>query len=1392
MKCPECQHENREGAKFCLECGAKLESLCPECGAELPPAAKFCDECGTRIVGDTTSPAETVAPQLEDMHAQLQRFIPKSLAERIYLAEQEMEGENRLVTALFADISGFTPMSQQLSPEASVEKVNQCFQMITDAVYRYEGNINRFIGDCVLAFFGAPLTHENDTERAILAALDMREAVSHLGLSISVGINTGMAYFGSIGTERHPEISAYGHDINLAKRFQEMADPGQILVGAGTYRLTRRAFDFHELGEVPLKGIASPVPVYEVLNIKERPEKLRGIEGLRANMIGRDREFADLKEAADNLIDGKGSIVSVIGEAGLGKSRLALELKEYLSDKDITWYEGRSISIGQTVSYWPFMDMLRAYLNLSDASSESEVANKLKEAMIELFPKRWEDILPFLGHLLSIKFGDELDNRLSYFTPEQIRHQTLMRLRDVFIAISHEKPLLLILEDLHWADDLSLDLVSLLMDELAANPLMLLCIYRPEREHRCWQIGDVASRKCLESYTEIRLRKLSSIQSRELVESLLTIDNLPQATKDMILSKTEGNPFFIEEVIRCLIDRDIIYRENDRWKARENIQDIDVPDTIQSVLLSRVDRLEAETKYILQCASVIGRLFRYRLLEHISQHEQNLEEHLSQLEQRDLVYEERTVPEIEYAFKHVLTQESTYQGILERRRQQFHQRVADGIEVLYQERIEDFYEELAHHHRLSGNDEKAIDYLLKSGIKAAGNFLNQDALRYFDQTEELLARSKRPHPKEKLTLHSNRGAIMHRIGQWTLAFSEYEKALEWCDEPHARSEIYRKMGEVKESMGDVVSAFRYMDLGLNELPDGDKSIQRVRLEYAFLWVWSGGQSSRRLGGRYTADIAEEMGYQRELALMWAAIEHWQSAGDIYSDEYGQKGLAVARELGDPLTLAEVYLLMGHTRLYMRDGLQWTEQSIPYYLRAAEIFERIGEVASHAEAWGRLGQAYRELARDEDAIESWEKVLDISAGTRSVYGPLLLASNILEIYGERGQEEMLVSTFSRIMGILASLELDDESQAWGLIMGRYGSLYGIYQTFQNGYRSLGKESEFPNAIQGILGDLLRQVNSRPQMAWYHAQLMDLCLRKEETSAAKAHAQEVVSIVDDMGSPDYMTKFYPAYIMMDDISEAHRMASRLFIREVRPTMSNLFLTHFSSWIAETEDTYSRLGHAEAFQQLRMKIEQGQKEATVNTLSPKPAGNMEHFPKLEFEDSFDSDSLLPDWEWVDPEEASSYTFRHDLKRIEISAACDSLLGFSPDNAPRLCLFQPISGDFAVETRMGMAKLGGLFLQQGDDYYTLQRCPLFGKLIMITHPNELYDRALLISESLILRLERRNNRIFAYYSDSGEDWYTFIWMANEGPVQLGIFASCPDDAPQAITSFDYFRIYR
>ncbi|HGJ65741.1 TPA: zinc-ribbon domain-containing protein, partial [bacterium] len=871
MQCPKCNQDNPKEAMFCMKCGTKLGRKCPKCDAEYPEEAMFCMKCGAKL---KETPKATI-PKLEDMHTQLQSLIPEALAQKYLSAEQMATGENRPVTALFADISGFTPLSADKSSETIFQMVQDCFKKLVSIVAKYEGSISGFRGDGLLALFGAPILHENDAERAILSAIDMREAIGDYDLKVSIGINTAMMTVGEIQTQLHNEYTAYGNDINLAKRLQESAEAGQILVGSGTHRLTRRAFDFDVIPSLAVKGFSQPVTAYSVKQVKTHPEKLRGIEGLRARMIGREHEFTDVKESVDEWLSGHGQIVSIIGEAGIGKSRLVSELKAYLSSKndDLQYIEGRCVSIGQPISYWPFIDILKTYFNLSEGDDTATIANKVTESITGLMPQSSDETLPLLGQLLSIKFGNELDDRLKFATPEQIRHQTLMRLRDIFTTLARQKPLLLILEDLHWSDDLSLDLISLLMDELANTPLMLLCVYRPEKEHRVWQLSDQARRKCMDRYTEITLKPLSSGESRELIESLLEIDNLPEDTKSMILNRSEGNPFFIEEVIRSLIEQGMIYQENDRWVARDEIADIDVPDTIQSVILSRVDRLQSEAKYVLQCASVIGRLFKHRLLEHLTHQEQKLNRYISEFEDRELVYQERMIPELEYAFKHALTQEATYQSILERKRREFHLHVAQGIERLYQERLEEYYEELAEHYSKSDDIEKAIEYMLKVGERAKRNYANDTAISYYQGVLDMLEKHNIENNEWKLEALKNIGDIYSYAGRITEAVQFLEEAITLAQNmnisPRQLANLYNLIGGTFWWQSEDDKMVQCGEKILAILGDDDKCLEAV---LGNSWIALGSNNDRYRECIYkNIELVKNLEYSPELRAIYDHI-----------------------------------------------------------------------------------------------------------------------------------------------------------------------------------------------------------------------------------------------------------------------------------------------------------------------------------------------------------------------------------------------------------------------------------------------------------------------------------------------------------------------------------------
>jgi len=625
-------------------------------------------------------------------------------------------------------------------------------------------------------------------------------------------------------------------------------------------------------------------------------------------------------------------------------------------------------------------DGVRGLFQTSEASKQTSEVSKTSEVYAEEF-------LPFIGRLMSIHFGNELDKRLDFATPDQIKHQTIMRLKDLFETLARKQPLMLILEDLHWADDLSLDLISLLMDSLATTPLMLLCVYRPEGEHRVWQLSSLAGRKCLDRYTELTLKQLSSHESRRLVEELLTIDNLPESVKGMILRKSEGNPFFIEEVIRSLIDRDLVYREGDRWVARAEISDINVPDTIQSVVLSRVDRLQAEARYVLQCASVIGRLFKYRLLEHLAHQERDLDRHLSEFEARDLVYAECTVPELEYAFKHAFTQEATYQGILEGRRQAFHHQIAEGIERLYRERLEEYYEELAHHYSSSGDAEKAVEYLLKAGEKAKGSYANEVAIAHFQRALEIIQQSGMERKEWKLRALRGLGIVYYE-GQPAKAEQTLQQAIALAKEinlpPRQIVRLYYYLLEVMFWLGKSADErIHEAEIGLEVLGDDTECVEAALMndKLALAYSHKGNLEKGREFIRRNMTFIRKLEYAPELRSPYIFISFYlagcrdlQAAWDwteLLAGHANQstdlKGLAFAWKFQDDMLLGK-----GDSKNYRLLSR-----------KALEIYERIGDIKNMGSANGTFA---RGLFRFGDIDEAEERAYTALRATEKAATP----------------------------------------------------------------------------------------------------------------------------------------------------------------------------------------------------------------------------------------------------------------------------------------------------------------------------------------------------------------------------------------------------------------------
>ncbi len=728
MKCPKCQFDNPEGAKFCNECGNKLELMCPECGKVNPLGSKFCNECGH----DLRKPKEALPVDYD----QPQSYTPKHLADKILTTRSSVEGERKLVTVLFADVANYTSMSEKLDPEEAHQIMDGCFKILMDEIHRYEGTINQFTGDGIMALFGAPVAHEDHAQRACHAALAIQRALEgysdnlekRLGLAfrMRVGLNSGPVVVGSIGDDLRMDYTAVGDTTNLAARMESMARPSTILGTASTYRLARDFFDFRPLGKFQVKGKEESQEVYELVEASEVATRIEAAaaKGL-TRFVGRTREAEALKDAFEKARSGSGQVVGVVGEAGVGKSRLLLELRNMPSPGESTYLEGQCLQYGSSMAYRPILGILRSYFHIKEGDQEADIKKNMEKRILQL-DENLKSTFPPFQEILSLEVEDVVYLKVE---PQEKRMRTFEAVRDLLVRESQDRPVVLAIEDLHWIDRTSEEFLDYLIGWLANARILLILLYRPEYTHK-WGSKSY--------YNKIGLDQLSTKTSTELVQSILEGAEVVPELSELILKRAAGNPLFMEEFTHTLLENGCIQRKDNQFILSKTFAEIQVPDTIQGIIAARMDRLQDTLKRVMQVASVIGREFAFRILRTITGMREELKSHLLNLQGLEFISEKQLFPELEYIFKHALTQEVAYNSLLHKRRKEIHEKIGRAIEEIYPDRLEEYYELLAYHYMRSDNTEKALEYLDRANQKAAKVSAMEEAKAYFDKAMELL------------------------------------------------------------------------------------------------------------------------------------------------------------------------------------------------------------------------------------------------------------------------------------------------------------------------------------------------------------------------------------------------------------------------------------------------------------------------------------------------------------------------------------------------------------------------------------------------------------------------------------------------------------------------------
>ena len=645
-------------------------------------------------------------------------------------------GERKYVTVLFSDLSGYTILAQRLDPEEVKEILARLFREITKVVTKYEGFIEKYVGDAVMAVFGAIRAHEDDPIRAIRTAREIHELIgafsSHYetqighALAMHSGINTGLVVTGDVDFDKGTHGIA-GATLNLAARLCSLAKPGDIMVGLETYRRAIGYFNFDSQEPVQLKSVTSPIEVYKVISRIDQPKKIHRFHGLRADMIGRNPELELLKKALNRVRAGKGSLVSLCGNAGTGKSRLVEEFKSALNPEDVSWREGQCYPYARNFTYFPLIDLLSRTFAIEESDAPEIVREKIESGLDFLENK--DDVVPYVGSLYHLKY-----QQLEGIGPKIWRSRLQLAILDILNTMARRAPTIICLEDLHWADPSSLELIRFLLSDFR-YPALVICVYRPTLTLLSnQQIANLG-----ESYVDIRLEDLSPAETGTMVGSLLKTEQIPADLEYFLRDKAGGNPFYLEEIINSLVETKTLVPENAHWMLSKNIGDSELSSTIHGVISARIDRLEAEMKRILQEAAVIGRAFYYEILSHITELEDSLWHHLSSLETLDLIKARSYRPAVEYIFKHALTREVVYKGLVKGQRKAIHERVALVMEKLFEDRLPEYYETLAYHFKRGQSVDKAMDYLSKSGEKSMERYALKEAHRYYGAAYALLS-----------------------------------------------------------------------------------------------------------------------------------------------------------------------------------------------------------------------------------------------------------------------------------------------------------------------------------------------------------------------------------------------------------------------------------------------------------------------------------------------------------------------------------------------------------------------------------------------------------------------------------------------------------------------------
>ena len=815
MRCSKCNAEISDDAKFCGSCGNKLEKVCPDCNLSNPAFNRFCEGCGQKFSTDIIRSEATSQSLFQDENlAKIQKYLPKGIAEKILSQKGRIEGERKQVTVMFCDLVGFTSIGERLDPEDLYPILEKVQKILIHKVHHYEGVVNKMIGDGIMALFGAPIALEDAPQRAIRSAFSIHREIAKYSdslkeiqvdlppLKMRIGIHTGPVVVGTIGNDLRVEFTAIGDTVNLASRVQGLAEPGTTFITEDTFNLTEGLFRFEVIGEKEVKGRNDPIKVYRPITHSTRRTRFdvsteRGL----TPYIGKGKEIELLLDGLARSKSRKGQAFSIIAEAGVGKSRLLYEFRKAVAHEDVTFLEGKCLSYSKNTPYHLFIDVLKANFDILQRDSDVEVIEKVRKG-IEKVKADEDTTLPYFLELLSVQDRERESVSMS---SEEKKRRIVEALKHIILKGSEFRPLILAYEDLHWIDKSSEEVLKFILDTIPEERVLLICTYRPEYSH-VWGAKPY--------HNQLMLNRLSNRESLMMVTHLLKTDEIDKDLEEFILEKVEGIPFFIEEFTKSLENLEIIKREENRCRLRKDIKTVTIPATIQDIIMARIDSLPEEVKNLLQLASAIGREFSHHLIKKITGSEEHeLLSHLSYLKDSELIYERGIYPKSTYIFKHALTQEVAYKNLLLKRREKIHEQIGAAIEALYSERLQEHYELLAYHFKLSASSEEALKYLDYANQKAKRINAMDEAKAYFDEATALLDTlpENDANLQRRISLLVDQGEVFYVLLKTTEYYSlliNHEQTAITLGNQALLGALYSRMGNCEHSNGEFDKAIK--------------------------------------------------------------------------------------------------------------------------------------------------------------------------------------------------------------------------------------------------------------------------------------------------------------------------------------------------------------------------------------------------------------------------------------------------------------------------------------------------------------------------------------------------------------------------------------------------------